>query len=67
MTDTIELLETIGTSASLRHASAKELAAILTKAEASHSLSLAAATGDRTHLSQEFGRINLDPPQVIQI
>jgi hypothetical protein len=55
MTDTLELLETIGQDASLRHASAEELVNILEQAQASEALRAAVAAGDSTLLSAEFG------------
>ncbi|WP_267220908.1 hypothetical protein [Dyella silvae] len=54
MADTIELLEAIGRDASLRHATADALAAVLERAKASHALTAAAATGDSAHLKKEF-------------
>ena len=67
MTDTIELLEAIGQNASLRHASSQALAAALEQAKASHALTAAVSTGDSSRLSQEFGDIDLSPPQVTQM
>jgi hypothetical protein len=55
MSDTIELLETIGKNASLRHASAQDLAQVLDQADASHALKAAAMHGDRTLLAAELG------------
>ncbi|WP_201314713.1 hypothetical protein [Dyella sp. EPa41] len=66
MADTIELLEAIGRNASLRRASPQALAAALEGAKASQALTAAAASGDASHLSQEFGDIDLFPPQVTQ-
>lgn len=66
MTDTIELLEAIGQNASLRHASSQALTAALEDAKASQALTTAISTGDTSHLSREFGDIDLFPPQVIQ-
>jgi hypothetical protein len=63
MTDTIELLETIGRDASLRHASTEELTGMLEQAQASGALKAAAATGDRMQLSAELGSKPLVPPQ----
>jgi hypothetical protein len=55
MSDTLELLERIGANASLRHASADELAAILATMEASDALKAAAQTGDGSLLRTELG------------
>lgn len=66
MMDTIELLEAIGQNASLRHASPQALAMALEHANASPALTSAASTGDSAHLREEFGDIDLFPPQVIQ-
>jgi hypothetical protein len=63
MTDTIELLETIGRVASLRHASAEELMDVLEQAHASGALKAAVASGDRMLLSGELGSKPLLPPQ----
>lgn len=60
MTNTIELLETIGRDASLRHASVENLIQELDERNASASLKLAAASSNRSHLAQELGqRINM--------
>jgi hypothetical protein len=65
MTDTIELLETIGANASLRRASAEELAHALEQAGATDVLKAAAKAGDSSLLSGEFGhkpmRGNVEP------
>ncbi|MHB1056336.1 MAG: hypothetical protein ACYC0F_00455 [Rhodanobacter sp.] len=61
--DTIELLETIGRDASLRHASTEELSNMLEQAQASGALKAAAASGDRMLLSEELGSKPLNPPQ----
>jgi len=66
MSDTIELLEAIGKDASLRHASAEELAAALGQAQASDALIAAAATGDKRELAIELGHRYCDPPQSTQ-
>jgi hypothetical protein len=63
MVDTIELLETIGRDASLRHASAEELTGMLEQVQASDALKAAAASGDRMRLSEELGNKPLAPPQ----
>lgn len=66
MPDTIELLEAVGRDASLRHASAEELATALGQAQASDALIAAAATGDKGRLTVELGHRQCDPPQVGQ-
>lgn len=55
MSDTIELLESIGKSATLRHASAEQLAQVLERADASDALKAAVIAGDMSLLSVEFG------------
>lgn len=55
MSDTIELLETIGKNAALRHASAEELAHTLEQTDASAALKAAVKSGDSSLLSAEFG------------
>jgi hypothetical protein len=67
MADTIELLETIGRDASLRHASTDELAQVLEQAQASGALTAAVASGDRMRLSEEFGHRQMEPPQSTQL
>ena len=56
--DTIELLETIGQDASLRHASIERLSQTLEQMDASEGLKRAAATNDRDFLKLEFGNRN---------
>ena len=67
MLDTIEMLETIGSDASLRYTSAAELTNVLEQAEASGALTAAVSSGDVSHLSQEFGDRKMFSPQVSQI
>jgi hypothetical protein len=55
MTDTIELLEAIGSDASLRYASADELKSVLEQAQASVDLTMAVAAGDGARLREELG------------
>jgi len=62
MTDTIQLLETIGGDASLRHASGDDLARTLSGMDASEALKQAAAAGDRAYLAQEPGFERLATP-----
>lgn len=67
MSDTLDLLETIGRDASLRHASAEELARMLEQAQASEALTSAVVLGDRAQLFAELGhRPICEPPQVVQ-
>lgn len=66
MSDTIELLETIGRDASLRHASSEELASMLEQAEASDALTAAAIHGNSSLLFAELGQVKTDPPQSVQ-
>ncbi|MEW9624157.1 hypothetical protein [Rhodanobacter geophilus] len=54
MADTIELLEAIGSDASLRYAQADQLEAALEQAQASAELTAAAARGDGTPLRKEL-------------
>ena len=65
MTNTIELLETIGKDASLRHASGDQLAQALDGMDASPSMKMAATSGDSRHLAQELGskdnKVNTNP------
>ncbi len=62
MSDTIELLDAIGCDASLRHASAAELAGVLERVQASTYLKEAVAAGDIAGLSRELGGKPADPP-----
>lgn len=64
MPDTIELLETIGQNAALRHASADQLAPMLEQAKASAALRSAIAAGDSSLLSGEFGYQANKAPQI---
>jgi hypothetical protein len=66
MLDTIELLEAIGQDATLRHASAEELTTMLEQARASKALTAAAASGDSSRLSEEFGHKAMYTPQISQ-
>lgn len=56
MQDTIELLEAIGQNATLRHASAEELAPVLEQANASDAFRTAVISGDSSSLSSELGQ-----------
>ena len=66
MSDTIELLETIGRNAALRHASAEELALTLDQADASDALKAAAMFGDSSPLSAELGQKPMHATHVSQ-
>lgn len=55
MRDTVELLETIGRDATLRHAPPEELARALEAADASAGLRELAASGDGSTLTKELG------------
>lgn len=55
MTNTIDLLESIGQDASLRHASSANLATALSERDASDALKQAAMTGDNASLTRELG------------
>lgn len=63
MSDTIELLEAIGSDALLRHATASELAKVLLRAQAGQALMEAVALGDRARLAKEFGDVPPPPTQ----
>ena len=62
MTNTIELLETIGRDASLRHASGESLSQVLTGLQASEALKQAAISGDDGHLLKELGHRHIKDP-----
>lgn len=64
VTDTIELLEAIGRDASLRHASAEELAPVLEQANASDALKAAVAAGEGSPLARELGHQPNRTPQI---
>lgn len=64
MSDTIELLDAIGQDATLRHASADELAPILEQAKASEALKSAVAAGDSSLLFEELGHQPNRTPQI---
>lgn len=66
MTDTSELLESIGRDASLRHASGETLSQALTGMRASEGLQRAAMSGDSDHLKQELGHKANEAIQVNQ-
>jgi hypothetical protein len=62
MSKTIELLETIGRDASLRHASGEDLSQALTGLQASEALKQAAISGDDGHLVKELGHKDVKVP-----
>ena len=62
MSDTIELLETIGQNAALRHASAETLAHALEHSQASEALKAAIASGDSSLLFEELGHKPMQVP-----
>lgn len=62
VTNTIELLETIGRDASLRHASADVLSHALEGLNASDALKQAAVSGDHAHLVRELGHRDIKTP-----
>ncbi|HEX7341527.1 MAG TPA: hypothetical protein VF269_04530 [Rhodanobacteraceae bacterium] len=71
MADVIELLETIGRDASLRHAAGQDLVETLTNMGASEGLRMAVASGDDGCLKRELGsspnavvHINQNPNQI---
>lgn len=66
MLDTIEMLEAIGRDASLRHASAHDLTALLEEAHASKALTAAVSSGDSSQLFAELGFKLMQVPQVNQ-
>jgi hypothetical protein len=67
MLDTIDMLESIGSDASLRHASTEKLSGVLQQAHASEALKAAVVSGDSSRLSDELGFSHADPYQVILI
>ena len=64
--NTIDLLATIGSDATLRHASPDILAAALEKFQASDALLNAVATGDIAQLGAASGRKNVQAIQSVQ-
>jgi hypothetical protein len=66
MLDTIEILEAIGSDASLRYASTVELTAVLEQARASDALTSAVQSGDDSYLSKELGVRTVFVPQAVQ-
>lgn len=66
MSDAIDLLESIGRDAALRHASAEELAPLLDQEEASEAFRIAVQSGDASRLSAELGRSPLQVDHTTQ-
>lgn len=66
MLDTIELLDTIGSDASLRHASAENLTKMLENSHASEALIAASAHADSSLLFAELGQKQNEKVQGIQ-
>ena len=62
MSDTIDLLESIGQNAALRHASAEELVEVLVHAQASETFKAAVTSGDSALLFEEFGHKPMQVP-----
>jgi hypothetical protein len=65
--DTIDMLEAIGRDASLRHASAQELATFLEESNASEGLTTAILSGDTVKLCSELGMKRMFIPMISQI
>jgi hypothetical protein len=63
MNDALDLLETIGQDASLRHATAEALAHALAQANAPEALTQAVALGEISRLSEEFGPVRNETMQ----
>ncbi|WP_158882382.1 hypothetical protein [Rhodanobacter sp. L36] len=62
MSDTIDLLESIGQNAALRHATPEELVEVLVDAQASEVFKAAVATGESALLFKEFGHKPMQLP-----
>jgi hypothetical protein len=67
MRDTIDMLEAIGSDASLRRASAEELTQVLVEAKASEALTAAVASGNTAALLVELGHRAMNSPQISQV
>lgn len=60
MSNTIDLLNNVGSDASLRHAKPEDLVASLAQMQASEELKHAAMSGNKSHLAQELGsKVNM--------
>ncbi|APG03885.1 hypothetical protein BJI69_08185 [Luteibacter rhizovicinus DSM 16549] len=66
MLDTLEMLEAIGSDASLRYAPTVDLASALENAKAIEALTEAVVSGDITRLRQDFGGSQMHAPQISQ-
>jgi hypothetical protein len=66
MSKTIELLESIGRDASLRHASREELVRALDALNAGEGLKMAVVAGDRRFLAEELGS-GTDPTDPVRV
>ncbi|APG03889.1 hypothetical protein BJI69_08205 [Luteibacter rhizovicinus DSM 16549] len=66
MLDTLEMLEAIGSDASLRYASTVELTTVLERGKASEAFTAAVASGDASRLDEEFGYRKMYQPQATQ-
>lgn len=66
MSDTIDLLETIGRDAALRHASVEELVRVLDQEEASEAFRIAVESGDISRLFTELGCSSLQVDHTTQ-
>lgn len=64
--DMLEMLEAIGSDASLRYASTAHLEHTLSKGRLSDALAAAVASGDASHLALEFGNTANFVPQAVQ-
>ena len=67
MRDTIDILEAIGSDASLRRASAEELTQALVEAKASEALTTAVSSGNTAALLAELGHREMNSPQISQV
>lgn len=66
MSDTIDLLEAIGSDGTLRNASTEHLSRVLANANASDALMGAVASGDKSKLFDELGDKPMYMPQISQ-
>lgn len=66
MIDAIEMLEAIGSDASLRYASSTELTKVLREAQAPEALTTAIISGDTSGLLQGSGNTRMFVPQATQ-
>lgn len=66
MSDTIDLLEAIGSDGTLRNASTEHLSRVLANANASDALMGAVASGDKSKLFDELDDKPMNVPQISQ-